>query len=673
MYFRRDKFGQHIRRSHPTIKPTKTVVASCCVPIHSNFSRRCIFSYCDVQFQARKERIDHIAKHFENDVWDASQWRLMDVQAEGHEDSIGDDSDSSDSERSDDSDGNDDVDSDSDDDTDGDNDNNDNEDRLGYSNDTRGSDPGRRDRAPGPSNKQRSGRSPKRRNGEDFNKSNQNRCDSLGHTSTPSVMQKDSVYDQSSSLSGTKHISSSPGASSASFKRNRTIQKTLTQRCFVVEANLGPLGHGQNACVYEVKVKGYKGTMARKTACHLSTQRQHKLHREATIMARFNHPHITRLVASYDAEASLTLFMLPVADCNLSQYLNACSSGHFGGEVMLDWFNCLSSGLRHLHERGVRHRDIKPSNILVKNKAVLFSDFGSSNVIAEDASVTSESADFTERYAAPEIHQGQRGRAADVWALGCVFVEMMAWLLPRPTKNPREERRERKPLIESPAIHQPNGRIPKEWIYALRREAAHTLVAPNLSVILDSCEAMLRERPEQRPTAAEISEKFVPLPCCSGIRKDGLSMIEKSEPGLETLEADTSGYMNGIPHLIPDLDNGSDASTLSDLDTIGTASLTSVERPKASVAQTGRENKYTTTIGVNKYSLPLDVKVPYKKMIDREWLAYDPFEQFLVSGISQFATRSTQKEKQMRLRADVYDHENGEAIIDNGEYRELGE
>lgn len=52
--------------------------------------------------------------------------------------------------------------------------------------------------------------------------------------------------------------------------------------------------------------------------------------------------------------------MLPVADCNLAEYLKAAVESSNNRTFLLDFFGCLSRGLWHIHRQELRHRDIKP-------------------------------------------------------------------------------------------------------------------------------------------------------------------------------------------------------------------------------------------------------------------------------------------------------------------------
>ena len=79
------------------------------------------------------------------------------------------------------------------------------------------------------------------------------------------------------------------------------------------------------------------------------------------------------------------------------------------------------------HENNVIHRDVKPENILISNAYVVkLCDFGFARSLAgQGATYTDYVA--TRWYRAPELLVGdtQYGPPVDVWAIGCVFCEML--------------------------------------------------------------------------------------------------------------------------------------------------------------------------------------------------------------------------------------------------------
>lgn len=85
-----------------------------------------------------------------------------------------------------------------------------------------------------------------------------------------------------------------------------------------------------------------------------------------------------------------------------------------------------------LHAGFVIHRDIKPSNILILNGTFKLADFGSSRIKASEETSKTEWAMGTPLYEPPEkANEGldTHGRARDVWALGCVLLEILSLLI----------------------------------------------------------------------------------------------------------------------------------------------------------------------------------------------------------------------------------------------------
>ncbi|KAF2032193.1 kinase-like protein [Setomelanomma holmii] len=195
------------------------------------------------------------------------------------------------------------------------------------------------------------------------------------------------------------------------------------------------LGRGAYATVESVKI----GTQcyARK-AITLPRHRQGRIRdaiqNEISVINALNHPHIIRVFLTYEDKTRFFIVMEPLAKCDLEAYMarhvgKPLSSRH---KVMIRrWFICLANSLAFIHSKGVRHKDIKSLNILVHGDNVIFADFGSSHIFLEGDHSTSEgpSHGHTKMYCAPEvITYGKRNRSADVFSLGCVFVELAIWL-----------------------------------------------------------------------------------------------------------------------------------------------------------------------------------------------------------------------------------------------------
>ncbi|KAF1836863.1 kinase-like protein, partial [Decorospora gaudefroyi] len=97
---------------------------------------------------------------------------------------------------------------------------------------------------------------------------------------------------------------------------------------------------------------------------------------------------------------------------------------------------CLTSAVAFIHGRTTKHMDIKPQNILIREIGsspfdpgwrVYLADFGlSRSFTSQDHSQTDGPTSRTPRYCAPEVYKSERrGRSADIFSLGCVFLEIL--------------------------------------------------------------------------------------------------------------------------------------------------------------------------------------------------------------------------------------------------------
>jgi serine/threonine protein kinase len=212
------------------------------------------------------------------------------------------------------------------------------------------------------------------------------------------------------------------------------------------------LGDGISGYVESVKCR--RISLARKTIhtrkCRFTKEQAIE---EVIHMTKLKHSHVIRLIGSYVREENLCILMYPVADNNLEEFLKTLSEASTAttgipltamASACLGFFSCLSSALRYIHCNLLKHMDIKPRNVLVRtrrcykgggrseyNSKVYISDFGIARSYQSiDAVNTDGYTAFTRKYAAPEVVRelGPRGLSADVFSLGCVFLEMFVAL-----------------------------------------------------------------------------------------------------------------------------------------------------------------------------------------------------------------------------------------------------
>lgn len=158
--------------------------------------------------------------------------------------------------------------------------------------------------------------------------------------------------------------------------------------------------------------------------------------------------------------------MQPVGDYNFSQYYDQCHNATDKLSLLRGFFGCLVSAVQYLHDSKVRHRDIKPQNIIVKNDQVYLADFGVTHSW-ENLTRTTTTADSgkTVIYAAPEVVRVERiNTAADMWSLGCVFLEMVTVLKGKAVQDMRNYFREQS---DSSSFHD-NAESISVWADRLR-------------------------------------------------------------------------------------------------------------------------------------------------------------------------------------------------------------
>jgi serine/threonine-protein kinase len=163
-----------------------------------------------------------------------------------------------------------------------------------------------------------------------------------------------------------------------------------------------------------------------------------RFRRERQILARFEHPHIARLLdGGISADGRPYLVMEYVPGEPITAWCDARSSSL---EDRLRLFLEVCDTVQYAHRNLVVHRDLKPSNILVsRDGQVKLLDFGVAKVLADEAReettlTRAGQRPMTPEYAAPEqALDAPLTTAADVYSLGVVLHELLVG--PRPARG----------------------------------------------------------------------------------------------------------------------------------------------------------------------------------------------------------------------------------------------
>lgn len=164
-------------------------------------------------------------------------------------------------------------------------------------------------------------------------------------------------------------------------------------------------------------------------------QSRDQFHREATTLARLDHPNLPKVSDTFHEEGREYLVMDFVEGEDLRQAMEEKRrEGTFLNEhKVLHWTHQLCDALAYLHSREppVLHRDIKPSNIkLTPTGLVKLVDFGLVKLLATDQvrTVTVLQGRGTAAYTPLEQYGGDSGHTdvrSDIYSLGATLYHLL--------------------------------------------------------------------------------------------------------------------------------------------------------------------------------------------------------------------------------------------------------
>ncbi|XP_072924057.1 cyclin-dependent kinase-like 2 [Hemitrygon akajei] len=146
--------------------------------------------------------------------------------------------------------------------------------------------------------------------------------------------------------------------------------------------------------------------------------------REIRFLKQFRHENLVNLIEVFKQKKRLFLvfeFVDHTVLDDLERFPNGLESKRLR--------RCLIQVLRateYLHKNNIIHRDIKPENVLVSGSGVVkLCDFGFARTLAAPGETYTEYV-ATRWYRAPELVIGDNkyGKPVDIWAFGCMCIEM---------------------------------------------------------------------------------------------------------------------------------------------------------------------------------------------------------------------------------------------------------
>ena len=161
--------------------------------------------------------------------------------------------------------------------------------------------------------------------------------------------------------------------------------------------------------------------------------------REMRIAASLHHPHVVGIHYAGEQDGLLFLVMDFVYGTDLRELL--LKSGALEPERAVDRLAQVASALDAAHRKGLVHRDVKPGNILITvrdgEEHAYLTDFGlAKRSDTVDALTQKGVVVGTVDYMAPEqVTGGVTDARTDIYALGCVFFQLLTGNVPYEREN----------------------------------------------------------------------------------------------------------------------------------------------------------------------------------------------------------------------------------------------
>ncbi len=203
------------------------------------------------------------------------------------------------------------------------------------------------------------------------------------------------------------------------------------------------VGRGGMGCVYraeDVRLEGrvcaIKEVQPDLTVEEEEQRQAHEqFHREASVLARLDHPNLPKVSDFFSEESRDFLVMDFVPGHDLKEIMDASRREglQLPEERVLEWAEQLCGALAYLHRRDppVLHRDIKPGNIkLTPGGLVKLVDFGLVKLLAPDETrtITVLQGRGTALYTPLEQYGGESGHTdarSDIYSLGATLYHLL--------------------------------------------------------------------------------------------------------------------------------------------------------------------------------------------------------------------------------------------------------
>lgn len=188
---------------------------------------------------------------------------------------------------------------------------------------------------------------------------------------------------------------------------------------------LGKVGEGSYGTVMKCKHKDTGQIVAIKIFYEKPEKSVNKIAtREIKFLKQFRHENLVNLIEVFRQKKKIHLVFEFIDHTVLDELQHYCHG--LESKRLRKYLFQILRAVEYLHNNNIIHRDIKPENILVSQSGITkLCDFGFARTLAAPGDIYTDYV-ATRWYRAPELvlKDTSYGKPVDIWALGCMIIEM---------------------------------------------------------------------------------------------------------------------------------------------------------------------------------------------------------------------------------------------------------
>ena len=153
-----------------------------------------------------------------------------------------------------------------------------------------------------------------------------------------------------------------------------------------------------------------------------------KVEMEINILAKLDHKHVVKIyhtLKKLTEDDNYLFIIMELCESTVSKVIKSYPKG-VPRELAMQYLRQITKGVAYLHTESIIHRDLKPDNLFLKHGQIKIGDFNISKEEGKGEATKPSQIMLTLSYSPPERVTGGKGSAKlDVWAIGCIYYELL--------------------------------------------------------------------------------------------------------------------------------------------------------------------------------------------------------------------------------------------------------